>query len=126
MTRRNSLLFLVFTVCCLSPLVGLAADPESKVFTIDVRQRKVAGDMTTVRVKRGDMVQLRMTTDEAVSIHLHGYDIEKVIKPEAPTELSFKAYATGRFPITAHGFGADAHGGGHEETSLLYVEVHPR
>jgi hypothetical protein len=61
-----------------------------------------------------------------VSIHLHGYDIEKVITPEAPTTFNFTTYATGRFPITAHGFGAHAHGGGHEEAPLLYLEVHPR
>ena len=126
MIRRNLTLLLVMTLYCLIPLVGLAAEPQAAVFTLEVRSRKIVGDTTTVRVQRGDAVTLRWTTDEAVSLHLHGYDIEKALKPGAPTEFSFKAYATGRFPITAHGFGTHAHGGGHEETHLLYLEVHPQ
>jgi hypothetical protein len=61
-----------------------------------------------------------------VAIHLHGYEIEKVIKPEAPLTFSFKAHATGRFPISAHGFSAQAYGGGHGDTVLVYLEVLPR
>jgi hypothetical protein len=77
-------------------------------------------------VKQGDTVTLRWTADEPVAIHLHGYEIEKTIKPEAPTVFSFKVHATGRFSITAHGFGAQAHGGGHGDTVLIYLEVLPR
>jgi hypothetical protein len=59
MTRRNVMLLLILTIWCLSPLVGTAAEPRAAVFTIAVRGRKVVGDMTTVRVKRGDAVTLR-------------------------------------------------------------------
>jgi FtsP/CotA-like multicopper oxidase with cupredoxin domain len=117
-------------VCLLSlslhslPLPAAAA--ESQSFTLEIRARKVVGASRTIRVQQGDTVSIRWSTDEPVSLHLHGYDIEQVIKPGTPTELSFKAHATGRFPITAHGFGDHVHKGAHGESTLLYVEVLPR
>ena len=57
-------------------------------------------------------------------MHLHGYDLELSLAPDAPTEMNFEAFATGRFPVTSHGFGG--HGHDDEEVVLLYLEVHPR
>jgi len=75
-----------------------------------------------VRVKQGQTVELRWSSDEAVELHLHGYDIVAKPKPGAPAVMRFKAHATGRYPVTAHGHG---HGDGHAENTMLYLEVHP-
>ncbi len=96
--------------------------PEGAV-ELRIKDRKLAG-VKVVRVKEGEAVDLYWVTDETVELHLHGYDIEVKAKPGAPAAMSFKAHATGRFPVTAHGFG-DHHGGGHSEKTLLYLEVHP-
>ena len=105
------------------PATGTA---DSPTFNLEIRAHKVVGTSRTVRVKQGDTVTLGWTTDETVALHLHGYDMEQVIKPGAPAELTFKAHATGRFPITAHGFGDHAHAGRHSESTLVYIEVLPR
>ena len=106
-------------------LLGVAPGAGAESLTIDVviAGRQVVGD-NVARVTQGDAVTLRWTTDEAVSVHLHGYDMELAIAPDAPAEMSLEAFATGRFPVTSHGFGG--HHGGDEETVLLYLEVHPR
>ncbi len=75
-------------------------------------------------VRQGELVQLNWHSDEAVQLHLHGYDIELALQPGQAAVMQFRAHATGRFQITSHGFG-DAHGAGHHH-GLLYFEVHPQ
>jgi len=98
------------------------AKSEKHTFDVKIERRKIIGGVKTIRVKQGEQVSLRWTTDEAATVHLHGYDIEKKIKPNESAVMSFKANATGRFPIEAHGFGDKKS----KHTVLLYLEVLPR
>ncbi len=100
-----------------------AARADNKIIDVVIEARKVVGD-NVARVTEGDAVTLRWSTDEAVSVHLHGYDLKLSITPGTPTEMTFEAFAAGRFPVTSHGFGG--HGHDDEEVVLLYLEVHPR
>lgn len=96
-----------------------AASPTDQTFDIKISHGRVANDMYVIRVKQGDRVRLRLTSAEPMVLHLHGYDIEKELKPGIATEFAFEAYAAGRFPVNTHS--EDSH-----EATLLYVEVHPR
>ncbi|HEX9585364.1 MAG TPA: hypothetical protein VGB36_12755 [Gammaproteobacteria bacterium] len=40
-----------------------------------------------------------------MELHLHGYDLEIHVRPDEPAAMVIKATATGRFPITSHGWG---------------------
>jgi len=93
-------------------------------FDLKVERGRVAEDMRLIRVKQGDVVTLRWTSDQPIVLHLHGYDIEKRVAPGPATEMTFTAYATGRFPIHVHAQGAG--GRAHEEAPLVNVEVYPR
>jgi FtsP/CotA-like multicopper oxidase with cupredoxin domain len=79
-------------------------------------------DPNVIRVTMGDRVTLSWTSDEAGSLHLHGYDIEFEVGPGRTETMTFLASATGRFPITSHGFGGEE---GHGHKALLYLEVYP-
>ena len=103
--------------CGISSLV-LAGSPSEQTFDLRIAHGSVAKEMQVLRVKQGDLVKLRWTTDEPMTLHLHGYNIEKDAKPGAVTEFAFKAYATGRYPITVHG--------PENHFTLVYVEVYPR
>ena len=93
---------------------------ESPVFELSVRNGELPLERRVIRVRQGDDVTLRWTTDQALAIHLHGYDIELPLSPAAPDTMRFTARASGRFPIEFH-----AHGrGGHRV--LAHFEVHPR
>jgi plastocyanin len=93
-------------------------------FDLKVERGRVAENMRLIRVKQGDAVTLRWTSDQPLVVHLHGYDIEKRVAPGPTTEMTFTAYATGRFPIHVH---MQAAGGrAHEEAPLVNVEVYPR
>ncbi len=95
-------------------------------FDLKIDHGRVPDDMRLIRVKEGDVVKLRWTTDQAVVLHLHGYDIEKPIAPGAVTELTFTAYATGRFSLHVHAQGERAESHAHQEAPLIDVEVYPR
>lgn len=99
----------------------ITADPDVKV-ELRIVNRKVVGRQL-IRVTQGQIVQMVWTTDEETQIHIHGYEIHIPASPEAPAEVTFEAYATGRFPVTSHGFG-DEYGKMHQ--MLLYFEVYPK
>ena len=107
-------------------LCGAAAARE---FEIGIRDRRVEGSASTLRVKRGETVVLRLRTDEAVSLHVHGYDLHVKLSPASPASTRFEAKVAGRFPITAHEFGAAADPKARpqspREVTLLYLEVLP-
>jgi hypothetical protein len=107
----------------------LGAVSAVREFEISIRDRRVEGGPTTIRVKHGETVVLRWRTDEAVSLHVHGYDLRATLSAASPKSIRFEAGVAGRFPITAHAFGAaaenDALPNRHREVTLLYLEVLP-
>lgn len=110
-----------------APATAGDAEPDEaaavpKQFYLTIRERQIAKGDTTVRVSQGDLVELVFATDEAGRLHLHGYDIEFDVSPHDQVRVTFEAHATGRFPVTSHGFGG-THDHGHQ--ALLYVEVYP-
>jgi len=106
-------------------LLILAGSASAAKLTFDIRIEggRVHDTMQLIRVHEGDSVKLRWTSDRPLTLHLHGYDIEKHVAGDGVTEFSFTASATGRFPIEIHGAaGSAAHGG----APLAVIEVYPR
>jgi len=108
-------------------LLGAAA--AVREFDLNILKRRIEGGGATIRVKRGETVLLRWRTDEAASLHVHGYDLRAKLSPLAPTSMRFEARVAGRFAITAHEFGAvadhESRQKEHRETTLLHLEVLP-
>jgi hypothetical protein len=92
-----------------------------RVIEVRIENRKVVAPSKTIRITEGDMIELRWTSDEPVELHLHGYDLELHVRPDEPAAMVIEAYATGRFPITSHGWGE----GGHGHDALTHLEVYP-
>lgn len=101
-------------------LAARTAAAESRVFELTIRGGELPEPSRVVRVRQGDDVTLRWTTDKPVTIHLHGYDLEQELAPGKPVAMRLTTGATGRFPIEIH-----AHGSGGHRT-IAYLEVHPR
>jgi hypothetical protein len=104
-------------------LLGLASQPVaagSRVIDLTIRGGALPPEQRVIRVQQGDAVTLRWTSDRRLTLHLHGYDIERRVTPETPAAMSFTARATGRFSIEVHG------GQAGREATLGYLEVHPR
>ena len=123
--RRRAWLALIAAGPVLS-LVGVrpAAGENEVVRVIDVRieNRRMVSPERFIRVTHEDMVELRITTDEPVELHLHGYDIVLVVEPGTTGLMVVDAHETGRFPITSH----RRDGGELTHEDLTYFEVYPR
>jgi hypothetical protein len=118
--HRQPLLALALMLSCAA--VGQAAD---LTFDLKIQGGRVPQNMRLVRVKQGDAVKLRWTSDRSIVLHLHGYDIEKKVEPGMVSEMAFVARATGRFSVEEHK--PDAKGGhSHGEAALVRIEVLPR
>lgn len=107
-----------------SPTPIEAGENEAAVkrYELTIIERKVQAEENTLRITQGDSVELVWLSDEAAELHLHGYDISFEVSPAAPSVVSFEARATGRFPVTSHGFGGEQ---SHGHKALLYIEVYP-
>jgi len=95
---------------------GAAVAPRA--IAVEIANGKVKGD-DTLKVRQGEQVELRFSSDRPVVLHLHGYEVETKVTPTAPALMSFKASLPGRFPVHEHREGPGNH------RALLFVEVHP-
>ena len=101
---------------------AVAQDRAQRVIEVRIEKRKVVAPGPAIRISKGEVVELRWTSDEPVELHLHGYDLTIHAGPDKPAAMVVKAHAAGRFLITSHGWGK----GGHGHDTLTYLEVSPR
>jgi hypothetical protein len=100
----------------------IGAGAAELTFDLHIERGRVAENMSVIRVKQGDVVRLRWSTDRSIILHLHGYDVERKIEPSAIGVMEFAAQATGRFPVEVH---RSPGGHSHGETPLVRIEVYP-
>lgn len=110
MARRAVILVPLLLLCLIglflvlrpgSPASGASSTEREQTFEVEVREgAMVPGE---IAVREGDRVNLRMTSEGPVELHLHGYDLEREVEPGEPTEVSFEAGISGRFEFENHG-----------------------
>jgi hypothetical protein len=119
----SSLRALLLVVTLIGATLG-AVHAAEVTFVLPVSNGHVPATMQLIRVKQNDMVKLQWSTDKPMQIHLHGYDIEKELKPGTVTEMAFTARATGRFTVAPHTGTTPGGGHGHGD-ALVTLEVYP-
>lgn len=110
-------------IASVNPCAAQDAGTDTRRFDLRIENGQLADHSKTIRVKRGDIVELSWSVDRRTVLHLHGYDIEIIADAGAPQIMSFKARASGRFAIETHG---EDVGGVPRHAMLIYLEVHPR
>ena len=120
--QRLSQMFVVWALAaCLCAAIATCAEVT---YALRIENGHVLENMRLIRVKRNDVVKLEWTSDRPMTIHLHGYDIEKQVAPGTVTDMVFTARATGRFTIEPH-LGREASGGHTHGNVLVTIEVYP-
>jgi FtsP/CotA-like multicopper oxidase with cupredoxin domain len=76
--------------------------PEAEATRIEIRGGEVAGGAADIRVTKGDVVRIVVSSDAHDDIHLHGYDIERQADPGRPARFKFTADVEGIFEIESH------------------------
>jgi hypothetical protein len=103
----------------LAALTGSAL-ADDRILELAIHRATPPARPPVLSVLENDRVVLRLTSDQPVRVHLHGYDIESDVALDHPTSLRFTANATGRFPIEIHSKEP------HKQRPFAYIEVQPR
>lgn len=99
----------------LTPQTSPAAVPV--LAELVVKSAALVSGPSRIRVRQGDAVILRVTSDRADELHLHGYELEAQLRPGVAANLSFIANRSGRFDLELHR--------SHLELAALEVEPIP-
>lgn len=83
-----------------------APELEESVIDVEVVGGEPVGGAQQVSVDSGEQVTLRVTSDTADEVHVHGYDLTEAVGPDTPLELSFVADIPGQFEVELHDSGA--------------------
>ena len=73
--------------------------------TVRVRGGQPVGGIEKVSARSGQRVRLRVVSDQADEIHVHGYDITRKLAGGQPVTLAFPARLEGVFEVELHGTG---------------------
>ncbi|MFJ1563126.1 hypothetical protein ACIOG8_02670 [Streptomyces erythrochromogenes] len=83
-----------------SPAPG--QEQAHRTVTITVRDGKVSPAPTRTELRRGERVALRVTSDRADTLHVHGYDKELTLPAGQEATLILTADRTGLFEVETH------------------------
>lgn len=95
--------------------IGLAASGAQK-FELRVENKKLVSGPAVLKVREGDAVELRISSDLPEEVHLHGYNLKLELAANQPATLAFKADRSGRFEYELE----------HSGIELGALEVSPR
>ena len=118
MTKRLDWLLIGFAFVALLVIAACSGSaPGTVEFNLDIRDRTLEQDSPVIRVKNGDTVVLLITSDEAGTLHLHGYDLEDELGEEGVTRMEFVANLEGRFAMAVHPASVGGHSHDSSDTS---------
>ena len=92
-----------------------ATTPEPAVQTVRVVNGQPAGGIKTISYTKGDQIRLKVQSDTADEIHVHGYDLKKDVTAGGSVEFDFKATIEGRFEVELENAG----------TQIAILQVNP-
>ena len=83
--------------------VSNAEATPRREFDLAVAGGKLVSGPAVIQVAQGTEVTIRIRSDRADELHLHGYDLHARINANEPAELKFTADKSGRFEYELHG-----------------------
>ena len=96
-----------------APTAAPTATPPGE-FSFDIAQGAVRGPLS-MAVRQGEQVSIRVRSDVADELHLHGYELSAPLPAGEEVALTFIAGKAGRFEVELH----------HSHRELGALEVQP-
>jgi hypothetical protein len=109
-------------------LVSGSAQAAEATFDLAIVDGKVSKEKRLIKVNKGDAVRLLFSSNLAGDVHLHAYRLQTKLSSDKPSELTFRAHATGKFRLEWHETkqqGKAPAEGGHHAEPLATLEVRP-
>jgi hypothetical protein len=78
---------------------GQDTAPAPKAAQITVVGGKPQGGVKTITFAKGDQIRLKVNSDTADEVHIHGYDIHKDVDAGGTVQFAFPASIDGKFEI---------------------------
>ena len=91
------------------------APPKAKQIVFVVEGGRPRGGIKRPKVEKGDKIVLVIRSDAGEEVHVHGYDVERPLRPGTPLRIPITATIPGRFEIELH----------HPDVLLGVLEVRP-
>lgn len=95
-----------------------APDGPVKVYEFEITGGTLGDQELTIRVSEGETIEIRWSSDQELTLHMHGYNIEVHVPASSPVTMRIDAEKTGRFPILNHD--------SQPPSVLVYLEVVPK
>jgi hypothetical protein len=76
------------------------AQPQAVVIVVD--QGRPRGGIKRPKLEQGAKVVLVIRSDLGESVHVHGYDVERPIRPGKPLRIPLTLTIAGRFEVELH------------------------
>jgi hypothetical protein len=84
------------------PAVAAPAAKKAKIVKIKVVNGRPIGGIARPSVKKGTVVRFVVVANRGKQLHLHGYDVEKRVRPGKPTVIQVVTRIPGRFELELH------------------------
>jgi hypothetical protein len=109
-------------------LAPSTAEADALSQSIAISNGKVPPAQRLLKTTQQSPVRIEWTADRPMTVHLEGYDITVVVRPDQPATMQFRAHAAGRFAVHAHEGERQGPSSGHAHgrSALLHLEVHPQ
>ena len=91
------------------------APPKPRQIVIVVDQGRPRGGIKRPKIDKGKKIVLVVRSDAGESIHIHGYNVERPLRPGTPLRIRLTASVPGRFEVELH----------HPDVLLAVLEVRP-
>jgi hypothetical protein len=98
-----------------TPVPTPVVETGPKIITVNFNSKDTSFVAQSTQVKVGTQVVIKVTSDIADEVHLHGYDKFIDLKSGTEGQLTFVADKTGRFEFELEG----------REKTIGVLEVHP-
>lgn len=85
---------------------GARTEPEPEIPEVVVRDGRPVGGAIEMEATRGERIVFDVRSDAAEEIHVHGYDITRVIAAGGTARVAFRADLEGVYEAELHGSGA--------------------
>jgi len=79
-----------------------AKPPKPVVLSYTVTDGRVTSGNKQPSVKQGKLVKIVVVANRGEAMHLHGYDLERTVRPGKQTVMQFTARLPGRFELELH------------------------
>jgi uncharacterized cupredoxin-like copper-binding protein len=80
---------------------------DGTTVTVNLVKGKPEKLLEDVKLSKGDRFTLKVTSDEAHEVHIHGYDKKIEVKPGEVERVTFKADQTGSFLVEVEDTGKE-------------------